>query len=93
MPAAEFFRGVFTTASDHDGVVVEVVFPRPAPRAALMEFAERRGDIETTAAAVDLGASQVVPGGVVPVRLPGAEKAFDACAMSRRAEVQAGSDM
>ncbi|GAA1192301.1 hypothetical protein [Pseudonocardia alaniniphila] len=47
-----------TTASDHDEVVVEVVFPRLAPRAELTEFAERRGDIATVAAAVDLDASR-----------------------------------
>jgi CO/xanthine dehydrogenase FAD-binding subunit len=58
VPATEFFRGVFTTASDHDEVVVEVVFPRPAPRAALTEFAERRGDIATVATALDLDASR-----------------------------------
>jgi carbon-monoxide dehydrogenase medium subunit len=60
VPAAESVRGVFTTASDHDGVVMEVVFPRPAPRAALTEFAERRGDIATAPTAVDLGASREV---------------------------------
>ncbi|GAA3053472.1 hypothetical protein GCM10010464_17590 [Pseudonocardia yunnanensis] len=42
---------------------MEVVFPRPAPRAALTEFAERRGDIATVAAAVDLEASREVQAG------------------------------
>jgi CO/xanthine dehydrogenase FAD-binding subunit len=60
VPVAEFVRGVFTTASDHNEVVVEVVFPRPAPRAALAEFAERRGDIATAAIAVDFDASREV---------------------------------
>jgi CO/xanthine dehydrogenase FAD-binding subunit len=42
VPATESFRGVTTTAPDHDEVVVEVVFPGLL-RAALTEFAERRG--------------------------------------------------
>jgi carbon-monoxide dehydrogenase medium subunit len=80
VPAAEFFRGVFTTALDQDEVVVEVVFPRPAPRSALTEFAERRGDFATVAAAVDLDASRVVLGGVapVPLRVPAAEEVLAA---------------
>ena len=35
IPADEFFQGVFTTALEPDELIVEVVFPRPAPRAAL----------------------------------------------------------
>jgi carbon-monoxide dehydrogenase medium subunit len=60
VPATEFSRGVITTAPDHNEVVVEVVFPRPAPRAAPTEFAERRGDIATVAPAVDLDVSRAV---------------------------------
>jgi CO/xanthine dehydrogenase FAD-binding subunit len=75
IPASEFFQGVFTTALEPDELVVEVVFPRPAPRAALTEFAERRGDFAIVAAAVDLDAPRVVLGGVapVPLRVPEAE--------------------
>ena len=65
--AGEFFQGVFTTALQPDELIVEVVFPRPAPRAALTEFAERRGDFAIVAAAVDLDLPRVVLGGVAPV--------------------------
>jgi CO/xanthine dehydrogenase FAD-binding subunit len=77
IPAGEFFQGVFTTALEPDELIVEVVFPRPAPRAALTEFAERRGDFAIVAAAVDLEAPRVVLGGVapVPLRVPEAEAA------------------
>ncbi len=66
---------MFTTALEPDELIVEVVFPRPAPRAALTEFAERRGDFAIVAAAVDLEAPRVVLGGVapVPLRVPEAE--------------------
>jgi CO/xanthine dehydrogenase FAD-binding subunit len=65
--AADFFQGVFTTALEPDELIVEVVFPRPAPRAALTEFAERRGDFAIVAAAVDLDLPRIVLGGVAPV--------------------------
>lgn len=80
IPAAELFQGVFTTALEPDELIVEVVFGRPAPRAALTEFAERRGDFATVAAAVDLDAPRVVLGGVapVPLRVPAAEEALAA---------------
>ncbi|WP_406280381.1 FAD binding domain-containing protein [Embleya sp. NBC_00896] len=80
--AAEFFHGFFTTALDPDEMLVEIVFPRPAPHAALTEFAERQGDFATAAAAVDLDLShgrvsggRIALGGVaaVPVRVPEAE--------------------
>ncbi|OZM81242.1 xanthine dehydrogenase family protein subunit M [Pseudonocardia sp. MH-G8] len=75
IPAEEFFQGVFTTALQADELIVEVLFPRPAPRAALTEYAERRGDFAIVAAAVDLDAARVVLGGVapVPLRVPAAE--------------------
>jgi CO/xanthine dehydrogenase FAD-binding subunit len=75
IPAEDFFQGVFTTALAPDELIVEVVFPRPAPRAALTEFAERKGDFAIVAAAVDLDAPRVVLGGVapVPLRVPEAE--------------------
>lgn len=68
--ARDFFHGPFTTALEPDEVVVEVVFPRPARRAALAEYADRRGDFALVAAAVDLdapGGVSVVLGGVGPV--------------------------
>jgi CO/xanthine dehydrogenase FAD-binding subunit len=65
--AADFFQGVFTTALEPDELIVEVAFPRPAPRTALTEFAERRGDFAIVAAAVDLDLPRVVLGGVAPV--------------------------
>jgi carbon-monoxide dehydrogenase medium subunit len=70
--AADFFQGVFTTALEPDELIVEVVFPRPAPRAALTEFAERRGDFAIVAAAVDLDLPRIVLGGVstVPFVVP-----------------------
>jgi carbon-monoxide dehydrogenase medium subunit len=64
--AVDFFRGPFTTALQPDELIVEVVFPRPAPRAALTEYADRRGDFALVAAAVDLDADRVVLGGVAP---------------------------
>jgi len=65
--AGDFFQGVFTTALEPDELIVEVVFPRPAPRAVLTEFAERRGDFAIVAAAIDLDLPRVVLGGVAPV--------------------------
>jgi carbon-monoxide dehydrogenase medium subunit len=64
--AAEFFLGPFTTALEPDELIVEIVFPRPAPRAALTEYADRRGDFALVAAAVDLDSDRVVLGGVAP---------------------------
>src|SRR5579872_809229 len=40
LPAAEFLQGFYTTAAEPDEMITEVWFPRPAPRAALSEFAE-----------------------------------------------------
>jgi 2-furoyl-CoA dehydrogenase FAD binding subunit len=67
--AGGFFLGPFTTALEPDEVIVEIVFPRPAPRAALTEYADRRGDFAVVAAGVDLDTESVVLGGVgsVPV--------------------------
>ncbi|MEJ8278572.1 FAD binding domain-containing protein [Pseudonocardia spirodelae] len=72
--ARGFFLGPFTTALEPDEVIVEVVFGRPAPRAALTEYADRRGDFAVVAAAADLDTGDVVLGGVgaVPVLVPGA---------------------
>jgi len=80
--AGEFFFGYYTTALDPDEILVEIVFPRPAPHAALTEFAERRGDFAIVSAAVDLDVEgdvvlggRVALGGVaaMPVRVPEAE--------------------
>jgi carbon-monoxide dehydrogenase medium subunit len=80
--ARDFFHGYYTTALDPDELLVEVVFPRPAPHAALTEFAERRGDFAIVSAAVDLDVEgdfvrggRVALGGVaaLPVRVPEAE--------------------
>ncbi|MFK4185625.1 FAD binding domain-containing protein [Streptomyces sparsogenes] len=82
IPAREFFFGYYTTALDPDEILVETVFPRPAPHAALTEFAERRGDFAIVSAAVDLDSDgrtvhsgRVALGGVaaMPVRVPEAE--------------------
>ncbi|WP_248960857.1 FAD binding domain-containing protein [Sphaerisporangium perillae] len=84
--AGDFFHGFYTTALAADEMITEVVFPRPAPHSALLEFAERRGDFAIVSAAVDLDVDEhragravrggrVALGGVapVPVRVPEAE--------------------
>ncbi|MEK8143074.1 FAD binding domain-containing protein [Streptomyces sp. M10(2022)] len=82
--AADFFHGYYTTALEPDELLTGIVFPRPAPHAALTEFAQRHGDFATVSAAVTLdladdGATvrggRVVLGGVdaLPVRVPEAE--------------------
>ncbi len=82
IPAEEMFLGFYSTVLEPEEMITEVVFPRPAPHAALTEFAERRGDFATVAAAVDLRvdggivrSGRVVLGGVAPapVRIPEAE--------------------
>ncbi|MGW7546560.1 FAD binding domain-containing protein [Streptomyces sp. NPDC054770] len=87
IPAGEFFLGYYTTVLDPDEIVVEIVFPRPAPHAALTEFAERRGDFAIVSAAVDLDTDgpavrggRVALGGVaaMPVRVPEAEAVLSA---------------
>jgi carbon-monoxide dehydrogenase medium subunit len=72
--ASEFFHGFFTTVAEPDEMVVEIRFPRPAPHAALTEFAQRQGDFAIVAAAVDLDIAdgawkrgRVVLGGVDPL--------------------------
>lgn len=87
IPADELFHGFYATAVEPDEVVVEVRFTRPAPHAALSEFARRHGDFAIVDAAValelaggDTTAEQVRGGRVVlggvapaPVRVPEAE--------------------
>jgi carbon-monoxide dehydrogenase medium subunit len=85
--AGEFFYGFYSTALGYDEMIVEVVFPRPAPHSALVEYADRRGDFAIVSAAVDLDldldgtarpairGGRIALGGVapVPVRVPEAE--------------------
>jgi len=73
VPAAEFFRGYYTTAARADEMVTELWFPRPQPHAVLTEFAPRQGDFAIVAAAVTAEvedgtcrAGRVVLGGVGP---------------------------
>jgi carbon-monoxide dehydrogenase medium subunit len=75
IPAGELFLGFYATTLEPAEIIVEVVFPRAAPRAALTEFAERHGDFAVVAAAVDLDHGRVALGGVAPapVRVPEAE--------------------
>ncbi|MDD7938260.1 FAD binding domain-containing protein [Actinomycetospora lutea] len=82
IPADELFHGFYATAVDLDEVVVEVRFTRPAPHAALCEFARRHGDFAVVDAAVALDlegtaatGGRIVLGGVAPapVRVPEAE--------------------
>lgn len=89
--AEDFFLGYYTTALEPEELITEVVFPRPAPHAALTEFAERRGDFARVAAAVwletETGADgvtvvrsgRVALGGVdaLPVRVPAAERVLE----------------
>lgn len=74
IPAEEFLFGFYSTALEPAELIVEVVFPRPAPHAALTEFAERSGDFAIVAAAVDLDVTggeihggRLALGGVAPV--------------------------
>ncbi|ORB30000.1 FAD binding domain-containing protein [Mycolicibacterium parafortuitum] len=62
IPASDFFIAPYTTALDPAEIIVEVVFPRPAPRAALTEYADRQGDFAIVSAAVDLDGSPQHPG-------------------------------
>ncbi|MDQ4114290.1 MAG: FAD binding domain-containing protein [Actinomycetota bacterium] len=62
--ASDFLLGLYTTALAPGELVVEVRFPRPAPHAALVEYAERAGDFAIVAAAVRLDVTaDVVDGG------------------------------
>ncbi|WP_328379528.1 FAD binding domain-containing protein [Streptomyces sp. NBC_00440] len=83
--AGDFFYGFFSTALEPDELITELVFPHPAPHAALTEFAERKGDFGIVVAAVDLDVEngavrggRVALGGVAPapVQVPEAEEAL-----------------
>ncbi|HEV7976297.1 FAD binding domain-containing protein [Amycolatopsis sp.] len=82
IPAEELFLGFFATTLKPEEIVIEVVFPRHAHHAAITEFAQRRGDFATVAAAVTLDVGQgavhggrLVLGGVAgtPQRIPEVE--------------------
>jgi len=72
--AAEFFQGYYTTALEHDEMVTEIWFPRPASKTAFTEFAVRQGDFAIVSAGVRLDVAadvcrggRVVLGGVGPL--------------------------
>lgn len=86
IPASEFFYGFFMTELEPDEMIVEVRFPRPAPHAAIEEFARRAGDFAIVSAAVNLEVENgtcrsagIVLGGVadVPLRVTEAEKVLE----------------
>jgi carbon-monoxide dehydrogenase medium subunit len=95
VPAADFFRGVYTTALEPGELVVEVVVPRATGwRSAFQELARRHGDF----ALAGLAARARVEGdairearlvffgvGAAPVRARGAERAL----AGRRADTEA----
>ncbi|GAA1215724.1 FAD binding domain-containing protein [Prauserella alba] len=85
--AREAFLGFYTTVLEEDELIVEVLFGRPAPHAAVTEFAERKGDFALVSAAVDLdlgagtvSGGRVALGGVGPAvtRVPEAEQVLQA---------------
>ncbi|MFN3538924.1 MAG: FAD binding domain-containing protein [Rhodococcus sp. (in: high G+C Gram-positive bacteria)] len=80
--ADSFFFGYYSTDLAFDEMIVEIVFPNPAPHAAVTEYAERQGDFAIVSAAVslDLDGVAVVGGrvalagvGATPVRSPAGE--------------------
>jgi aerobic carbon-monoxide dehydrogenase medium subunit len=77
VPAAEFFEGFYTTATQPDEMITEVHFPQRARRAVLTEFAQRQGDFAVIAAAVAIDLAdghcrsvRVVLGGAGPLPVP-----------------------
>lgn len=101
IPASDFFHGFFMTALEPDEMIVEVCFPRPAPHAALQEFARRAGDYAIVAAAVTLDiddgkcrSASVVLGGVadVPLRVAEAERVLKGAEVGREAFEEAGRE-
>lgn len=96
LPASDFFLAPYTTALQPDELVVEIVFPRPAPRAALTEYADRQGDFAIVSAAVDLdgsprrpGTPTVVLGGVAgtPLSVEVDQSSWNPAAASRFADL------
>ena len=101
IPARDFFHGFFTTAVEPDEMIVEVRFPKPAPHAALQEFARRAGDYGIVAAAVALDvqggqcrSARVVLGGVsdVPLRIPEAEQLLEGADIGQDVFKEAGQE-
>lgn len=99
IPAYEFFQGFFMTALEPDEMVVEVRFPKPAPHAALQEYARRAGDYGIVVAAVSLNveggecrSARVVLGGVsdVPQRIPEAERVLGGATVGEEVFEEAG---
>ena len=99
IPASDFFHGFFVTALQPDEMIVEVRFPRPAPHAALQEFARRAGDFGIVAAAVALdlrdgrcSSARIVLGGVadVPLRIPEAESVLEGAEVGGEVFEEAG---
>ncbi len=99
IPAGDFFLGLFTTALRPDELLTEVRFPRPAPRAAIHEFARRQGDfaIVAAAAAVEVEGERVrwariaLAGvGDAPIRMTEAEALLMGAAASEHAFAEAG---
>jgi carbon-monoxide dehydrogenase medium subunit len=108
VPAEDFLLGFFSTALEPGELLTAVRFPAPCPRAAIHEFARRRGDFAVVAAVVALppdGPPRVVIGGVdaVPVRARAAERivadggldpaCFADAAQAAAAEIEPGSDL
>ncbi|KWX68269.1 xanthine dehydrogenase family protein subunit M [Mycobacterium sp. NAZ190054] len=98
VPASEFFLAPYTTALHPDEMIVEIVFPRPAPHAALAEYADRQGDFAIVSAAVDLagrpnrpGPPWVVLGGVAgtPLAVEVDDSVWDPTAADRYSRVAA----
>lgn len=99
--AREAFLGFYTTLLADDELIVEVVFGRPAPYAAVTEFAERKGDFAVVSAAVDLdvgggsvAGGRVALGGVGPavMRVPEAERVLHAGGRAGRDLFEACAD-
>ena len=97
--ASDFFYGFFMTELEPDEMIVEVRFPRPAPHAAIQEFARRAGDFAIVSAAVNLEVSDgkchsagIVLGGVsdVPLRVSEAEQALEGSDIGPEAFEEAG---
>ena len=101
IPASGFFCGFFMTALEPDEMIVEVRFAKPAPHAAMQEFARRAGDFAITSAAVALDirdgecrSARIVLGGVadVPLRVSEAERVLEGVEPSQEAFEEAGQE-
>src|ERR687884_994353 len=101
IPASAFFCGFFMTALEPDEMIVEVRFAKPAPHAAMQEFARRAGDFAITSAAVALDirdgecrSARIVLGGVadVPLRISEAERVLEGVEPNQEAFEEAGQE-